>query len=268
MNSAAQKFSTMRAQVVSLVALAFVTTTAPTQAQQLAMATLVPQINVTVAASSDRATDSRGTAFLVGQDTWVTAGHVVKGCAAVYVKVGSEWRPAANVNVHGSADLAVFRARQNDQTRPLPISSRAPSAGDAAFHVGFAKGEFTSVETRLSAQANVRLASTGGVSAGWVWSENQGGDRRMNGISGGPQLDAYGAVQGVNVSYGNNASGLRMTTQPVSDLQGFLPANIKHGQASATPVRSAEHAKQLRANGSVTSVFCSSTTSTRNLPRT
>jgi hypothetical protein len=267
MSSAAPSLFKIRAQVVAAAALAFVAAVAPAEAQQLAMATLVPHVDVTVTGGADRTKDSRGTSFLIGQDTWVTAAHVVKGCAAVHVKVGNEWRPASNVKVHGSADLAVFHARQDDRTKPLSISGRAPVAGDAALHVGFAKGEFTLIETRLSAGANVRLASTGGVSGGWVWSQDQGGDRHMNGVSGGPQLDAYGAVQGVNVSYGNNAAGLRVTTQPIHDLQGFLPANVQRGSASTAPVRGAEHAKQLRANGSVTSVFCATTTSTRNLPR-
>jgi S1-C subfamily serine protease len=258
---------------VALASLILLTDAAPVRAQQMAMATVVPQINVTVQGGDDRTQDSRGTAFLVGRDTWVTAAHVVKGCQAVYVKAGGEWRPAANVKVHGSADLAVFTARQDDRTQPLMLSGRDPSAGDFAFHVGFAKGEFTAVETRLSAQANVRLASTGGQSAGWVWSQAdaKNGERKMNGVSGGPQLDASGAVQGVTISYGGGAGqALRMTTVPMSELQGFLPANVQYASANAAPIqgRSTDHAARLKANGSVTSVFCATTTSTRNLPRT
>jgi serine protease Do len=238
------------------------------------MAAVVPQINVTVVGGNDRSHDSRGTGFLVGRDTWVTAAHVVNGCAAVYVKVGNEWRPASNVKVHGSADLAMFHARQDDRTKPLPLSARAPMAGDVAVHVGFAKGEFTAVGTRLSASANVRLASTGNVSTGWVWTQEQtGSDGRMSGLSGGPQLDARGAVQGVTISSGNGSGGLRMTTTPISDLQGFLPGNVQQGRPPAGlegfgAANPTNHANQLHTNGSVTSVFCAATTSTRNLPRT
>ena len=248
------------------------------------MVAAVPEINVTVVGGNDRSHDSRGTGFLVGRDTWVTAAHVVNGCATVYVKIANEWRPASNVKLHGSADLAVFQARQDDRAKPLPLSTRSPVAGDVAVHVGFAKGEFTAVETRLSASANVRLASTGNVSAGWVWAHDQaGGESRMNGLSGGPQLDASGAVQGVTVSYGNGSGGLRMTTMPISGLDGFLPATVQQRRPSAgfegfgTAASSAIQANQryamqlqavqLQGSGSVASVFCAATTSTRNLPR-
>lgn len=242
-------------------------------AQQIAMAgPALPQVNVTVVGGQDRAADSRGTAFLVDRDTWVTAAHVVKGCSAVYVRAGGEWRPANQVTVHGSADLAIFRARQDDRSRPLKLSERAPSMGDAAFHIGFAKGEFTSVDTKLSAQANVKLANTGGVSASFVWSQNENhGERRMNGISGGPQLDSRGAVQGVTISYGGSAGQpLRMTTVPMSELRGFLPTSVEYAAEDARTFqgRTADHAKQLRNNGSVTSVYCATTASARNLPRT
>jgi hypothetical protein len=262
--------SKLRAKVASAGVLAIVAAGAPTQAQPLALASIIPQINILITGGNDRSQDSRGTGFLVGRDTWVTAAHVVTGCAAVYVKVADEWRPASSIKVHGSADLAVFHARQDDRTKPLAISSRAPVAGDVAVHVGFTKGEFTAVETRLSASANVRLANTGNVSAGWVWSNEQGGgERRMSGLSGGPQLDARGAVQGVTISYGNGSGGLRMTTAPASDLQGFLPASVQQGQLSSggfegfAGASRTSNPKQLRANGSVTSVFCARTSSAR-----
>jgi S1-C subfamily serine protease len=271
---AVTSFQKIRSKIVVGMVLA-AAAAAPTQAEQLAMGTSAPQINVTVAGGNDRSHDSRGTGFLVGRDTWVTAAHVVNGCAAVYVKVGNEWRPASHVRLHGSADLAVFHARQDERTRPLPISTRAPVAGDVAIHVGFAKGEFTAVETRLSAAANVRLASTGAMSAGWVWTQEQAGaDRRMNGVSGGPQLDARGAVQGVTISYGNGSGGLRMTTASISDLQGFLPASLQRGQTQALSGGfegfaggRGSNPHHLRVNGSVTSVFCATTTSTPNLPQ-
>ena len=268
MNLAALKLESIRALVVFGAVLTLVAAL-PAQAQQIALATVVPHINVIITGGSDRSHDSRGTGFLVGRDTWVTAAHVVSGCSAVYVKVGSEWRPASNVKTHAVADLAVFSARQDDRTKPLPISDRTPVAGDAAIHVGFAKGEFTAVGTHLSASANVRMASTGGVSTGFVWAQEQGGDRRMNGVSGGPQLDARGAVQGVTISYGNSSNGMRMTTAPISELQGFLPATAQKAPEgfegfAVTPV----NPNQLRANGSVTSVLCATPASTRNQPRT
>lgn len=256
--------------MAALAALTVFAQAVPASAQQMAMA--MPQVNVTVAGGTDRTQDSRGTAFLVGQDTWVTAAHVVKGCTAVYVRSGGEWRPASNVKVHGSADVAVFMARQDARTKPLALSNRAPTMGEAAVHVGFAKGEFTAVETRASASANVRLASSGGVSSGYLFqsTDRTPGDRRMNGVSGGPQLDRNGAVQGVTISYGGQAGQpLRLTTVPVAELAGFLPANVQVGQASnGFEGFGGNQASQLRANGSVTSVYCATTKSTRNLPRT
>ena len=253
--------------IAALASLALFAQVVPASAQQLAM--VMPQVNVTVAGGADRTSDSRGTAFLVGRDTWVTAAHVVNGCAAVYVRAGGEWRVASNLKVHGSADVAVFSARQAERTKPLALSTRAPGMGDTAIHIGFARGEFTAVETRASAAANVRLASTGGTSSGYLFQSTDGnsGDRRMNGVSGGPQLDARGAVQGVTISYGGQAGQpLRLTTVPVSELQGFLPANVQ--LASGFEGFVPNQANQMRTSGIVTSVYCATTTSTRNLPRT
>jgi len=253
----------------ALAALVLVANHAPAHAQQMAM--VMPQVNVTVGGGVDRSQDSRGTAFLVGRDTWVTAAHVVKGCTAVYVRAGGEWRPAHNVKLHSVADVAVFEARQDERSKPLTLSTRAPGMGDTAMHVGFTKGELTAVQTRASASANVRLASSGGVSSGYLFqsSDQTPGDRRMNGVSGGPQLDSRGAVQGVTISYGGQAGQpLRLTTVPVSELNGFLPAHVQVGQASGFEGFAAPNPGQLRANGSVTSVYCATTTSTRNLPRT
>jgi serine protease Do len=251
----------------AVVVMTLAVVAAPAQGQQLAVGADVPEVNVLVVDGNDRNKDSRGTGFLIARDTWVTAAHVVNGCAAVYVKIANEWRPASNVKLHGSADLAVLRARQDDRTTPLPISSRVPVAGDVATHVGFAKGEFTAVESRLGASATVRVKASGNVSAGWVWVHDQlGTDGRISGLSGGPQLDARGAVQGVTISYGQGSGGLRMTTLPISDLQGFLPghAGSSSGFRRASP---AINVGQLHASGSITTVYCAATASPRNLPR-
>ena len=75
-------------------------------------------------------------------------------------------------------------------------------------------------------------------------------------------------MQGVTISYAGTP--MRLTTAPVSSLRGFLPASVQYVSTGGTQIEghSAAYAAQLRANGSVTSVYCASTTSTRSLPRT
>ena len=145
-------------------------------AQQLAVdndAPVLPQVNVIIVGGNDGAPDSCGTAFLVGRDTWVTATHVIRDCSAVHVRSGGTWRPARAVKAHNSADLAVVEAGQDDRTEALKLSDRNPTLGNPAVHIGFARGEFMSLETRLSAVANVRQASRpdAGPSSGWIWAQ-------------------------------------------------------------------------------------------------
>ena len=216
-------------------------------------------VNIAIVGGNDRQHDSRGTGFLVARDTWVTAAHVVRGCAAVYVKGDKGWNRARNVSLHPSADLAVINARSGVSQPALPLADRDPTIGQPGIHIGFAHGQLVYVETSLSAAANVRQVEQpqAGTSMGWLWHQRGEGaqDSRLGGISGGPQLDANGVVQGITISY--VGSPIRVTTVPATTLRGFLPADTRLVDPRAS-YRLASNAvvPQAAVSNSVTSIHC------------
>jgi S1-C subfamily serine protease len=229
----------------------------------------VPLVDIAVAGGNDRRSDSRGTAFLVSRDTWATAAHVVRGCAAVYVRGDRGWSRARKVALHQSADLAVINARSDQGQAFLPLADRDPTIGQPAVHMGYAHGQLVFVETSLSAAANIRQIERpeAGTSTGWLWRQRGAGaqDSRLGGISGGPQIDADGVVQGITISYAG--SPIRMTTVPAAALRGFLPAGTKLGDPrSSNRIASRSNAVgavQFAVSASVTTVYCAVSAHTR-----
>jgi serine protease Do len=230
-------------------------------ALQAPHATPTRPVNIAIVGGNDRQHDSRGTGFLVARDTWVTAAHVVRGCAAVYVKGDKGWNRARSVSLHPTADLAVINARSSESQIALPLADRDPVIGQPGIHIGFAHGQLVYVETSLSAAASVRQVEQpqAGTSTGWLWQQRGEGmqDSRLGGISGGPQLDASGVVQGVTISY---VSGpIRVTTVPATTLRGFLPADTRLADPRAS-YRLASNSNavvpQAALSNSVTSIHC------------
>jgi S1-C subfamily serine protease len=229
----------------------------------------IPLVNISVMGGNDRRHDSRGTAFLVARDTWATAGHVVRGCAAVYVRSDKGWKRAREVFLHPLADLAVIKAPSDGGQALLPLADRDPTIGQSGVHLGYAHGQLVFVETSLSAAANVRQVAQpeAGISAGWLWRQRGGGaqDSHLSGISGGPQIDANGIVQGITISYTGNP--IRMTTVPAATLRGFLPAGTPLADPrSSNRIASRSNvvaAPQFAASAGVTSVYCAVSARTR-----
>lgn len=241
---------------------------APLQAPASQVAS-IPLVNVSIVGGNDRRHDSRGTGFLVSHDTWATAAHVVRGCAAVYVRGDGGWNRARKVSLHPSADLAVITARSDAGQAVLPLADREPTLGQSGVHLGYAHGQLVFVETTLSAAANIHQVAQpeAGTSAGWLWRQRGVGaqDSHLGGVSGGPQIDSNGVVQGITISYAG--SPIRMTTVTAATLRGFLPAGIQLADPrSSNRIASRSNAAasvQFAVSASVTSVYCAVSARTR-----
>ena len=59
-----------------------------------------------------------GTAFYVGQDTWVTARHVINQCPKVMMSFGKKQLPIKDIFIHPNSDLAIFK---NQEVSTLPF---------------------------------------------------------------------------------------------------------------------------------------------------
>lgn len=166
-----------------------------------------------------------GTAFAVNSTgDWLTARHVVEGCAKVTLMVApGNFVPVARISIDEDHDLALLSTGRSPF--PVALALEAPlRVGDEGYAVGFPQGEPGELATRLVARS--RLVTRGRREAEapiLAWAEigrTEGLRGTLGGISGGPMFDASGAVRGVIVAE-SPRRGRIYTTAPQS-IEAFL----------------------------------------------
>jgi serine protease Do len=215
--------------------------------------------------------DSIGTAFQVAPRTWVTARHVVDTCKRSFIRVQGKWQEVQSVRMHEVADVAVIVSSQPDNAPQIGLTDRFPVTDQEGFHYGFPRGIPSSLYTRFVGMARIRPGRPGTpIVRGWVWAEqarSPSSSGSLGGMSGGPQVDRTGAVQGITVLESERAG--RVTTIPSHRAKELLPAQVSYvpaGGTTITPRDYAQHGTQVRDSGAVALVFCSFMGNTR--PRT
>lgn len=214
--------------------------------------------------------DSIGTAFLIAPGTWVTAAHVLDSCAKAHVRVRNEWQLLTGKALHPAADVAVATSAALPGIPFIHLTDRLPVLDQDGFHFGYPQGEPGSVHTRLAGLGRIRQGRPGTrIEQGWVWAE-QGRTAphgELGGISGGPQVDRTGAVQGITVAYSERAA--RLTTTPVSRAREILAKDIVTVEDGGTSIdrkdygRHGDHVRDVASTVSL--VFCA--VSSRSRPR-
>lgn len=166
-----------------------------------------------------------GTAFAVNEKgDWLTARHVVEGCAKVTLMVApGNYVPIAKIVMDDKHDLALLSTGRSPF--PVALDLQAPlRTGAEGYAVGFPQGEPGELATRLVARS--RLVTRGrreGDAPILAWAEigrTDGLRGTLGGISGGPMFDAAGAVRGVIVAE-SPRRGRIYTTAPQS-VEAFL----------------------------------------------
>ena len=137
-----------------------------------------------------------GTAFYVGQDTWVTARHVINQCPKVMMLFGKKQMLINDIFIHPNSDLAIFKNKEDldlpyfeiTRYKEEAFSSGYPAGnpGDLALnylgHVGLENKSYGVFERGLVYSITNRspfsLTSIGGLSGGPAFSK----DNRLSGI--------------------------------------------------------------------------------------
>jgi serine protease Do len=227
-----------------------------------------PSMEMYVEEGDKKGEDAIGTAFLVAPGLWVTAAHVVERCAAGYVRVQGRWRKMTDAKAHNAADVAILRTDAPERPPALAVTDRLPVLDQDGFHVGYPQGVPSAVYSRMVGLTRIRAGRPGTpVEQGWVWAEIErttGTTGTLGGLSGGPQVDRTGAVQGVTVLHSERTG--RITTTPMRRVREVLPgevANVPIGGSHITRGDYARHGAQARGTGAVSLVFCSATGRTR-----
>jgi tetratricopeptide (TPR) repeat protein len=159
---------------------------------------------------------SLGTAFLIGKNTLATNFHVVEG-GDVFLEQGAMRIPATVEKRDPANDLAIIRVNVEISAKPLTLSEKSAVPGESIFAIGNPEGLEKSISTGVVAalrEFNGRrlLQITAPIS---------------HGSSGGPILNATGAVVGVAVAMlkdGQNLNFAVPAEQILKLLTGTAPA--------------------------------------------
>jgi serine protease Do len=211
---------------------------------------------------SDRAEPGAGTAFSISNTgVWVTARHVVEGCARAAIVVGPGQGVAANVRIDPQGEAAILTT--DGGAPPLALGLAEPlRRGEIAYHPGFPQGRPGEASSRLIGRENLVVQGHGArTEPVLVWAETGRTDGlrgTLGGLSGAPALDADGRVVGVTIAEAPRR-GRIYTTAPEATA-AFLSANAARGPApAATPVTPENYgrvAEGLRRNLRVAQVVC------------
>lgn len=153
---------------------------------------------------SQKTEPSAGTAFSIADSgVWVTARHVVDGCAKAAIVVAQGRGVAAKVSIDPSGEAAILTTEGG--ASPLPLGLDRPlRRGDRAYHPGFPQGRPGEATSRLLGRENLVVRGRGArTEPVLVWAEAGRTDHltgTLGGLSGAPALDGAGRVIGVTVA--------------------------------------------------------------------
>jgi serine protease Do len=184
---------------------------------------------------SSKTEPSAGTAFSIAdRGVWVTARHVVDGCAKVAIVVAQGRGVAAKVSIDPTGEAAILTTEGGSS--PLPLGLDRPlRRGDRAYHPGFPQGHPGEATSRLLGRETLVVRGRGArTEPVLVWAETGRTDRltgTLGGLSGAPALDGAGRVLGVTVAEAPRR-GRIYTTAPET-LAHALAATREHASSFA-----------------------------------
>lgn len=172
--------------------------------------------------------DGAGTAFSVGEGVWLTARHVVDGCAEVgLIGDGRHGVEVSEITAAPNADVAVLRAPFARAPLPVRLDTGDLALGDPGFHVGYPQGRPGEATSRLLGRevlvAQGRYRTREPVLAWAEVGRTRGLVGSLGGMSGGPTFDAAGEVIGVTVAE-SPRRGRIYTTDPRSVRDALFSA--------------------------------------------
>jgi len=208
-----------------------------------------------------------GTAFSISSGGfWLTARHVVEGCARAAIVVGPGQGVAAEVRIDPRGETAVLVTQGGAPALPL-APRQSLKRGMLAFNAGFPGGRPGEVTSRLLGRETLvvrgRRMRRESVLA-WAQTDTPGGPRgrvrpSLAGLSGAPALDAQGRVIGVTIAQ-SRRRGRIYTTTPVALRAALARAGVGPAPgALAAPMTEGSYARiagALRRDLRIVPVVC------------
>jgi S1-C subfamily serine protease len=181
-----------------------------------------------------------GTAFSISSGgMWLTARHVVEGCAHTAIVVAPGQGVAAEVRIDPRAETAVLITQGGAPALPL-APREALEKGMSAFHAGFPGGRPGQIASRLMQRETLVLRGhrvRREQVLAWAETPEDGPlPRSLAGLSGAPALDPQGRVIGVTIAQSRRRAQV-YTTTPASLRAALARAHIQTATgAQAAPM--------------------------------
>lgn len=233
-----------------------------TEAEGAVLAAASPFDPSVVVQVGDKTEAGAGTAFSIAQSgVWVTARHVVEGCAQAAIMVGPGRGVAASVKIDPAAETAILTTDGGAQALPLALDQRL-HRGERAFHMGFPQGRPGEASSRLLGRENLVVQGRGArTEPVLVWAETgrtDGLKGTLGGLSGAPALDDQGRVVGVTIAEAPRR-GRIYTTAPETTAKALATAVRLAAGAQGQSVNADNYgrvADELRRGLRVAQVVC------------
>jgi len=235
---------------------------AASRAEGAALGPASPFDPAVVVEVADKTQPGAGTAFSIDSSgTWVTARHVVEGCAKAAIVVGPGRGVEAQVTIDPSAETAILTT--DGGSPPLPLGlAEGLHRGEQAFHMGFPQGRPGEASSRLIGRENLVVQGRGArTEPVLVWAETgrtDGLKGTLGGLSGAPALDDQGRVVGVTIAEAPRR-GRIYTTSPETTARALAASGRKLSELPGSPISADNYgrvADDLRRNLRIAQVVC------------
>jgi S1-C subfamily serine protease len=234
----------------------------PPAAEGAALGPASPFDPAVVVDVADKTEAGAGTAFSVASSgVWITARHVVEGCAQAAIVVAPGRGVAATVKIDPEAETAILTTDGGAAPLPLGLTQRL-RRGERAFHMGFPQGRPGEASSRLLGRENLVVHGRGArTEPVLVWAETgrtDGLKGTLGGLSGAPALDDQGRVIGVTIAEAPRR-GRIYTTAPETTERALMASGRRLTDMPGAPISADNYgrvADDLRRNLRIAQVVC------------
>ena len=203
-----------------------------------------------------------GTAFYVGQDTWVTARHVINQCPKVMMSFGKKQMIIKDIYIHPNSDLAIFK---NNEDIDLPYFE-ITRYKEEAFSSGYPAGNPGDLALNYLGHVGLENKSYGVFERGLVYSITDRSPFSLNsigGLSGGPAFSKDNRLSGILVAENaRRALAILVENKSLFELleeTNLLATSIESNNSVrliTTNKNFSSNGKTLRKQGVIRKIYC------------